>query len=197
MSTSLRRQNESRRPEQGAELATNETFELLSNDRRRYALHHLKRTERESLGSLARRIASWENEIELEEVSAAQRKRVYTSLQQFHLPKMEEQGIVEFDDRAGEISLGPAAEGLDVYLEVVSDRDVPWSQYYLGIAAIDVLVVAGVAADVAPLTALSDLAWGVFFVTTLAISALVHSYYHASTRLGSSEHPPDVDGGVR
>lgn len=178
-------------PGAGLQLSTDETFELLSNHRRRYALHHLSREGTAELGSLSRQIASWENGTEVAEVSSAERKRVYTSLQQFHLPKMEEQGVVRYDDRAGEVELASAAEDLDVYLEVVEGRDIPWSQYYLGLAAVNAALLAAVGIDAAPFTALPDFAWGVFVVTTLVISALVHTYYNSGMRLGAAEQPPD------
>jgi hypothetical protein len=175
-------------------LSPDETFELLSNRRRRYALHHLKRCQEAELGELSRQVASWENGIDVEEVSADERKRVYTSLQQFHLPKMDDQGIVEYDDRSGEVELAPAAEELDVYLEVVEGRDIPWSQYYLGLAAVNAGLVAAVFANIAPFTLLPDIAWAAFVVTTLVVSALVHTYITSSNRLGESETPPELGG---
>lgn len=171
-----------------------ETFGLLSNHRRRYALHHLRqREERTDLGTLAEQIAAWENETSVRDVSATERKRVYTSLQQIHLPRMDEAGVVEFDDRAGTVELGPTAENLDFYLEVVEGRDVPWSQYYLGLAAVNVAVVAGGLLG-GPLAFVSSGAAGAFAVTTLAISALVHAYYgRTEMHLGSGGDPPEVD----
>ncbi|MFC7177138.1 DUF7344 domain-containing protein [Halosegnis marinus] len=176
-----------------ADLTPDETFELLSNHRRRYAIHHLKRVEDTDIGGLSRQIAAWENDTEPAEVTSAERKRVYTSLQQFHLPKLDEKGVVEFDERAGEVALSDAAENLDLYLEVVQGKDIPWSQYYLGLAAVNVGLLAAVGANAWPFVLLPDLAWGVFAVTTLAISAAVHTYYNHSMQLGRGESPPAHD----
>lgn len=106
---------------------------------------------------------------------------------------MDEQGIVEYDDRSGEIELAPAAEDLDVYLEVVEGRDIPWSQYYLALAAFDAALIAAVFADVAPFTAIPDIGWGVFVVTTLVVSAVTHTYISKGMRLGESHAPPEVE----
>ena len=43
------------------ELGQTKAFELLGNDRRRYALHHLMRTESAEIGELAEHVAAWEN----------------------------------------------------------------------------------------------------------------------------------------
>lgn len=171
-----------------------EMFDLLSNHRRRYALHHLQRNdERADLGELSERIAAWENRKELREVTAAERKRVYTSLQQFHLPRMNESGVLEFDDRSGEVELGPAAENLDLYLEVVEGRDVPWSQYYLALTALNLVLLATTHLGVGPVAQLPAMAFDAFVVTTFGSSALVHAYYNLSEmRLGSDPVPEEI-----
>ena len=168
-----------------------EAFDLLSNHRRRYALHYLQRERtRVDLGELAVQIAAWENETRVRDVSSAERKRVYTALQQIHLPRMDEAGVVEFDDRAGTVTLGPAAEDLDFYLEVVDRRDLPWSQYYLLLAVANAALLVGALVWGTPV---SSGAAGAFAVTTFALSALVHAYYgRTEMQLGASEEPQEV-----
>ena len=174
-------------------VTTDEVFELLSNKRRRFALHYLKRVDDETeIGDLSERVASWENGTDLHEVGSAERKRVYTSLQSHHLPKMAEQGVVDYDERAGTVELTRSADDLDVYLEVVEGTDVPWSQYYLGLAGVNAALVAGATAGLWPLGALPDIAWAAFVVTTLLVSAAVHLYYASSRRLGEREKPPEI-----
>ncbi len=172
-----------------------EAFDLLSNHRRRFALRHLQRNgERAELGELAERVAAWENGTSVREVSADERKRVYTSLQQVHLPRMDETGIVEFDDRAGVVTLGPAAEDLDLYLEVVEGRDVPWSQYYLLLGTANAGVLGAGYAGLPFFGSVPDIALGVFVLTTFLVSALVHAYYgRTEMRLGTSSSPPEVE----
>lgn len=175
------------------DVTTDEVFELLSNQRRRFALHYLKhRDETAQLGELSEHVASWENGTELHEVDSAERKRVYTSLQSHHLPKMDEQGVVDYDDRAGVVELEASAEDLDVYLEVVSDKDIPWSQYYLGLGAVNAALVAAASINVWPTTLLPDVAWAAFVVTTVLVSAAVHTYHDSAQRLGDQEEPPEL-----
>ena len=176
-----------------ADVTTDEVFELLSNQRRRFALHYLKhRDETAELGELSEHVASWENGTELHEVDSAERKRVYTSLQSHHLPKMDEQGVVDYDDRAGVVELEDSAADLDVYLEVVADKDIPWSQYYLGLGAVNAALVAAASVNVWPTTLLPDVAWAAFVVTTVLVSAAVHVYHDSAQRLGDREEPPEL-----
>jgi hypothetical protein len=202
------------------ELTRDEIFDVLSNSRRRYALHHLRRRANEhdgngigiangrwsgngtgagngngrevALSDLAEQVAAWETGRTVEDLSAAERKRVYTSLQQFHLPRLDEQGIVEYDHRAGVVSLGTAMADVDVYLDVVPRKDIPWSLYYLGLSAVSVVLVGGVALGVPPFDLLGPSVWGVFLATTLLVSSLVHFYDTRRMKLGASDVPPEA-----
>jgi len=180
--------------EESGELSQDDRFDLLSNHRRRYALHYIKHNgDRATLGELSDQIAAWENEIDLEEVGYDERKRVYTSLQQVHLPRMDEAGVVEFDDREGAVEIGPAAADLDVYLEVVEGRDVPWSGFYLGLSGLDLLVVAAYAVGVPVVSAVPAIGLAVFVVTTFLVASLAHLYVtRTEMRLGEGEQPPEL-----
>ena len=175
-------------------LSRDEVFEILSNRRRRFTLHHLQRNvDRADLGELSENIAAWENGIERDAVSSAERKNVYTSLQQFHLPKLDEQGVVDFDEREGVVELTPAAEDIDIYLEVVRGRDIPWSQFYLGLAAVNLGLLVAAAVGTFPLTVIPGHGWGIFVATTFLVSAIVHTYVNRTEmRLGDEKKPPEV-----
>ena len=176
-------------------ISDDDCFDLLSNHRRRYALHYLQRdSQRATLGDLSERVAAWENETDVESLSRKQRKRVYTSLQQVHLPRMDEMDVVEFDHHEGVVELGPAAEDLDVYLEIVQGRDIPWSEFYIGLAAVNFALLAAVGLDVAFLTVVSDLTWGVFATTTFLVAGVCHYRIgEREMRLGSDDSPPEVE----
>jgi DNA-binding transcriptional ArsR family regulator len=121
------------------------TFETLSNPRRRQALRYLRTHEEDSpvvIRDLAEQIAAWENDIPIVEVTYKQRKRVYTSLYQSHLPKLHNYGFIDYDSDRGTIELTPQAEQLDVYLEVVPEGSLPWSDVYLGTSVVAVVLVA-------------------------------------------------------
>ncbi|QLG49318.1 DUF7344 domain-containing protein [Natrinema halophilum] len=166
-----------------------EIFDLLSNQRRRYAIHYCKREETPvSLGDLAEHVAAWELEKELEEITSAERKRVYTSLQQSHLPALEQADVIEFDDRTVELT-DEAAE-LDVYLDIVPGDSVPWGVYYLGLTAVGAVVIAGVWLEVVPTGTIPELGWATLVFALFGVSAVVHVVQNRRMRIGKTERPP-------
>jgi hypothetical protein len=175
----------------GRSVSRDALFDVLSNHRRRYALHSLKRDERTArIGDLAEQVAAWENGVPRVDLSAAERKRVYTALQQFHLPKMDTAGVIEFDGARGTVSLTAAADGLDVYLDVVSEDDIPWSRYYLGLSA---MALAGIASIwLTAFEPVPELAWAALVAGIVCLSALVHTYHDRRMQLGAADTPPDA-----
>ncbi len=106
-------------------------FELLKNRRRREVLAYLLEAEETvTLGELAEQIAAWENDTEVSALSSDQRKRVYVALYQTHLPKMDDAGIVEYDQDRGLISLADNADLLMMYLDTDTHRQDRWDRWY-------------------------------------------------------------------
>ena len=168
-------------------------FDVLSNRRRRYAVHALKREHGEAdIGDVAEQVAAWEYGVDVEQVSYDERKRVYTALQQSHLPKMDEAGVVEFDKNRGTVEPTSALGDVEVYMDVVRGHEIPWSVYYLGLSAVGASLMAAVWLGAWPFTVLPDVAWGVAVVAMFAVSALAHTYYARSQRIGQTENPPEL-----
>lgn len=192
MSTGVR--HEKNKTEEEQTLDYDDRFDLLSNHRRRYTLHYLERNNgRAELGELAEQLAAWENGIEKTEISYDQRKRVYTSLQQVHLPQMDKLGIVAFDEREGVVTQTQTATELDFYFEVVGQRDIPWSAFYLLLGGVDAVVLAGGAVGVGPLDMIPDIGWAVFVLTSFFVVSLVHLYITRTEMcLGEQEQPPEI-----
>jgi len=109
------------------EVSEDELFDVLSNQRRRFAVHLLKREADDSIaiGDMAEQIAAWENGIETAEITGTERKRVYTALQQSHLPKMDKAGVVDFNKNRGIVEPMPAMTDVDVYMDVVEGEGDP------------------------------------------------------------------------
>lgn len=170
-------------------------FHLLSSHRRRYTLHYLKQNGgRAELSELAEQLAAWENNIEREAVSYDQRKRVYTSLQQVHLPEMDDLRVVTFDDQAGVATLTASAEELDIYFEIVGQRDIPWSGFYLLLVVVNVAILGVGVLGIGPLTAVPDIGWSLFVLTTFAVVSLAHVYVTVTEMsLDRQERPPEID----
>jgi len=170
-------------------------FDLLSNHRRRYALYYLQQNgDGATLGELADYVAAWENDIEADAVSYDERKRVYTSLQQVHLPRMDEMDVVEFDDREGRVRIGPAAEDIDVYLEVVQGDDTRWSSFYFSLVLVNAGLLTGAVLGVPLLASIPGIGWAIFAVTTFLVTSLTHLYLaRTEIRLGETKVPPEMD----
>lgn len=164
-------------------------FSLLSNQRRRYTIHYLKREDEPvTLGELAEHVAAWELEKDVSELTSTERKRIYTSLQQTHLPTLERAEMVTFDDRT--IELTDNARELEVYLDVVPEDSIPWGVYYLGLSALAGVVLAGLWLEVVPTEPISQLAWATGLVALFAASAVVHVLENRRMRLGQGERLP-------
>lgn len=173
----------------------NDIYEMLGNQRRRYALHYIERQEPErvELRDLSEHVAAWEYEKRATELTAAERKRVQTALHQFHLPKLAEAGLVEYDADRQEVTLTDQASDLRVYLDVVPGRDVPWGVLYLGLVAVCGFALTGAWLGVAPLAGVADQSWSLFLLVSIGVTAIVHTFYSARMRLGRGEEPPGVN----
>jgi hypothetical protein len=167
-----------------------EVFDVLSNRRRRYALYALLRDGTATIGSLADQVAAWENGCSVSDVTPVERKRVYTALQQSHLPKLERTGLVDFDPDSGRVQTTPAAEDLDIYLEVVGEDQLSWDQYYLGLSAVSAAVVVAVWLEAPPFASLPTEVWMALLVGLFGASAVAQHY--VSPRMGSTDEPPEV-----
>jgi hypothetical protein len=145
-----------------------------------------------ALGDLAEVIAAWETGKATADLSSNERKRIYTALQQFHPPKMDEKGLLDYDRHRGTVSPSETATDLDVYLDVVPANEISWSLYYLGLSALNAALLAGLWLDAFPLGLLPDLVWIACFVAVFVGSAVAHTCYNRRMRLGAGDIPPDL-----
>ncbi|MFC7046674.1 hypothetical protein ACFQH6_15815 [Halobacteriaceae archaeon GCM10025711] len=165
---------------------------MLSSRRRRYVLHYLLQQEAgaSELRELTMQLAAWENDTTVEEVTSKQRMRVYTALRQSHLPKMDREGVLEFDAARGTVELTEEASQLEVYLDIVPHNEIPWSEYYLGLGVISTALVAAVWMGTFPFGLVPDLAWAGLISVLFVASAAFHTYHSREMRLGTDGKPP-------
>jgi hypothetical protein len=173
-----------------------DVFDVLSNRRRRHLLHYLKAHDDDTaeLSDISSQLAAWEQGTEPERISYADRKNVHTALYQFHLPKMEKVGFVDYDQRAGEVELTETARDLDIYLETVSGRDVPWGVYFLGLSL--AMTAFGTAAwlGLGPLSGVEAGVPALFVAVAFLASSAVFAYRtHFEMRVGAADLPADLE----
>lgn len=133
-----------------AELPRDSIFDALVNSRRRLVLRYLaEHGGPVRLGDLAEHVAAIENDLSADALDSAQRQRVYISLYQSHLPRLDDMGIIEFDRSHGRVEVGPAAPQVEKYLFVEEDGGHQWYRYHVAFTAICTLaVLAGIVSGV-------------------------------------------------
>lgn len=118
------------------ELSQDTVFDVLSSARRRDTIKILREEETPiELTTLAEIVAARENDTTVEELSSQDRKRVYVSLYQTHVPKLVDVGIVEHDTDSGEVWLTPKASAIEQYLEN-PEQSKAWHRFYLALAVL-------------------------------------------------------------
>lgn len=169
-------------------------LEMLSNQRRRFVIHALKRANGElSVSELAEQVASWEYDKPVDRLEHQERKRVRNALRQFHLSKMAEYGFIEYDASRGVVSLSEEAERANFYVDSLTGGDVPWGVYYLALSVLATVAIGGVYLGVPPFSWISPIGYGVFLVGTLLVSSVGHCYdNYYRMRLGAREKPAEV-----
>jgi DNA-binding transcriptional ArsR family regulator len=172
------------------ELSRDTVFDLLSSARRRYILYFLRQHGGEaSINELATQLAAWENDVSTEELTRQDEKRVYVSLYQTHVPKLEERGIVEYDSDSNVVTLTGRAYELDRYLSTGDGSTFPWQLYFLGLAALCAVFFGLVVLDVPPLDFVSTLVAGVVIIVAFAVSAIVQ---FVAGRRGTDSLPAEL-----
>ncbi|WP_053949198.1 DUF7344 domain-containing protein [Halolamina sediminis] len=176
-----------------AELSEDDVFEMLSNRRRRFVIHALKHAEGPvEISELSTDVTAWELGVEPTRVTYDDRRNVYSTLKRTHLPKLAEKNVVAIDDEAHLVEPTPALEDLDVYVEVLDSREIPWSLYYVGLAGVAAALLLAVVTGTPIFAALDSVRVGVFVTTVFGVSSVVHYVVGRRTRLGSTEKPPEL-----
>lgn len=180
-------------------LPKDQIFHLLQTQRRRDALRYLKHHDNPvEMRALAEQVAAWENDTTVAKLTSAERQRVYIALYQSHLPKLDEKGIIEYNQSRGVVERAARAERFDPYLEAESNRDedptatmaprmdspsvpstrnVRWDRQYRRAGLVSALVLAGALLPVYPLSLISTYVWGIVVVglfTLLSTAQFVH-----------------------
>lgn len=110
-------ENQRQRADDGR-LPSDQLFHLLANRRRRAVLYYLREhDETVSMRDLAERIAAWEHGTTIRTLGSSERQRVYISLYQNHLPKLDDHGVIEYDQSRGTVERTERADQLDRYIQ--------------------------------------------------------------------------------
>jgi len=170
-------------------LSQDVVFDILSSPRRRYVLYYLKQVDEPiELTALAEQVAAWENETDPESLTDQQRKRVYVSLYQTHIPKLDESGVVHYDENEGTVELAAGASTVDDYLPQ-SGTELPWERIYLAVAALGGLVLLVTAFDVSVFAAVSEATAAFLVILGFLATSIAHYVHYRRQRENT---PPEL-----
>jgi len=150
-------------------------FDLLGNSRRRRVLRHLLDEREITLTNLSARIAAWENDTAVADLSSRQRKQVYSSLYQTHVPRLSDHDLVTYDAEERVVKLTGDREYVRRFLDVQEPQpggsSYQWSRYFLWTAVIGSAVIAGNWLGTAPTTHVqTESLYGLLTVTFMMLS---------------------------
>jgi DNA-binding transcriptional ArsR family regulator len=171
------------------DLSQDVIFDILSSPRRRYVLYYLRKEGGPiDLTQLAERVAAWENKTTVENLTNQERKRVYVSLYQTHVPKLSDVGIVSYDQESGMVDITEQAHEVDTYL-TRSEETFPWQRIYLVLASLGALLLLFVSFDFAGFAGVSEIVVATVVILVFAITAVLQYLYHRSK---VQEIPPEL-----
>lgn len=107
-------------PEESGEadsLSTDTVHSILSQRRRRDAIDVVRTEGGMSLRELTEHVAAREETTAVGEAPQRAEKRVYVSLHQCHLPKLDENGVLVYDTEEKQIEQGPHIETCGWHLD--------------------------------------------------------------------------------
>ncbi|RBI62550.1 hypothetical protein DMJ13_11915 [halophilic archaeon] len=168
-----------------ASLSRDKIFHILQTQRRRDALRYLKANEGPvEMRALAEQVAAWENDTTVAALSSDERQRVYIALYQSHLPKLDEEGVIDYNQSRGIVERGSLADQFDPYLDVSNDEEgeqvepaeteTRWLDYYRHSTAAGIVVVLLSWLGVPPMTVLETGQWGALVVAAFGLLSLAH-----------------------
>ena len=162
------------------ELESVEIHDVLRNERRQMVLKFL----RDSGGMIsARELSEQIAEAESGESPPPSnlRRSVYISLHQTHLPKLHEMDIVGYDQSAKTVELKERGKEVSVYMETVPRYGISWSEFYLAVSALGLLLIMAVEIGVPVLSAAGSLPLAAATLLLLLGSAVYHTVSQGSS----------------
>lgn len=154
--------------------------DVLSNERRRTLLSVLAEESGPfTVRELSERVA--ERESGVTPAPRDLRQSVYVSLRQTHVPKLDRLGIVEFGRDEKTVALSDNAGEVTVYLEFVPRYGLTWSEYYVGVGLLGLLVVVASFAGVPVLSGIGTAVWAISFLGAVVLSGVYHTWTLGST----------------
>jgi hypothetical protein len=178
-------------PGSDTSLPRDTVFHILQNERRRLVLEYLQgRDDPVRMCDVAEQVAAWEHDTTVEQLTSKQRQRVYIPLYQNHLTKLDEEGVIDYNQSRGIVERNAVADQFDPYLDAdgpdastagaaesteqggpgATDR---WGKYYLGVSVFGTLFVAAKSLGLAILGTFSGVLVSAIVLIAFSVLTLV------------------------
>ena len=152
-------------------LEESEIFHILGNDRRRAIVTLLaERPEYVDVSDIATEIA--ERETDTTPVPNNLYKSVYVSLQQTHLPQLEEDDVINYDADSKTIQPGANFEDVLGYVDDSDDVEESVLQLHLGLCVLGLLLIAMAGGGIPLISSVPPALWSVLVLLGVAASSL-------------------------
>lgn len=152
-------------------LAESEVFHILGNDRRRAIVQLLAEESGQiDVSDVANEIAATESDTT--SVPNNLYKSVYVSLQQTHLPQLEEDAVIEYDSDTKTIHSGPNFDDVLTYVDGHEGDPSRVLQFHLAACVVGLAAIAISGLDVPVVSAVDPVLWTVLVLLVIGASSL-------------------------
>ncbi|MFB6079794.1 MAG: ArsR family transcriptional regulator [Haloferacaceae archaeon] len=150
-------------------LSESDAFHILGNDRRRELIATIAdRPDGVVVSDLAEEIARREQDGGNGDPTRDLYKSVYVSLQQTHLPKLADEGVIRYDPETNRVEPGPRLDEVTVY--VTDDaRPSRLRTWPLVVSLVGLAVLLAAMGGVPLVSAVSAPVWAVVFLSAIAV----------------------------
>lgn len=119
-------------------LDTEALFDVLSNPRRRAVVETVDMADKSvSMSELVDEVAKREYDTTINNISSTERNRVYTSIYQTHLPRLDEADVINYNEDTKEITASDHTSMAQMFLEAATQPDIlsdsaeaRWNRYF-------------------------------------------------------------------
>ncbi|WP_436346887.1 DUF7344 domain-containing protein [Natronorubrum sp. FCH18a] len=152
-------------------LAESEVFHILGNDRRRAIVQLLAQESGQvDVSDIASEIAA--SETDTTPVPNNLYKSVYVSLQQTHLPQLQEDAVIEYDSDAKTIQRGPNFDDVLQYIDGHGETESTALRLHFAICVLGLAVIAFAGLGIPLLSSLDPVLSSVLVLLAVAASSL-------------------------
>ncbi|MBV0925473.1 hypothetical protein KTS45_14795 [Halomicroarcula limicola] len=99
-------------------ISKDDLFHVLQNERRRRVLAYIIHNDGPfEMRTIAEQVAAWEHDTTVRQLMSDERQRVYIALYQSHLPKLDDIGLIEYNQSRGVVEATALLDSVSKYVD--------------------------------------------------------------------------------